>query len=231
MRAVPPLRERPAWAALERHHATIADTTLRDLFADDPARGERMTVEDAGLFLDYSKNRVTDETISLLLRLAEESGLAQRREAMFSGARINTTEDRAVLHTALRAPRTARVMADGVDVVPGVHEVLERMAVFADGVRSGSWVGHTGRPIKAVVNIGIGGSDLGPVMAYEALRAYSQRDITFRFVSMLRWIVRSQSSGLRHSGQHHAVTFRYACDRKLRDARVGDCFEMTFGPA
>jgi glucose-6-phosphate isomerase len=183
MRGVPPLRERPAWAALERHHATIADTTLRDLFADDPARGERMTVEDAGLFLDYSKNRVTDETISLLLRLAEESGLAQRREAMFSGARINTTEDRAVLHTALRAPRTARVMADGVDVVPGVHEVLERMAVFADGVRSGSWVGHTGRPIKAVVNIGIGGSDLGPVMAYEALRAYSQRDITLRFVS------------------------------------------------
>jgi glucose-6-phosphate isomerase len=180
---LPPLRQRPAWAALERHSETIADTQLHDLFADDPARGERMNVEDAGLFLDYSKNRLTDDTIGLLVQLAEESGLAQRREAMFRGDHINSTEDRAVLHTALRAPRGTPVMVDGVDVVPGVHEVLDRMAAFAEGVRDGSWTGHTGRPIKAVVNIGIGGSDLGPVMAYEALRSYSQRDFTFRFVS------------------------------------------------
>jgi glucose-6-phosphate isomerase len=180
---IPPLRERPAWTALEGHHADLEDAHLRDLFAADPGRGERLTAEGAGLFLDYSKNRLTDETIGLLVRLAEESGLAPRREAMFSGAHINTTEDRAVLHTALRAPRDAVVSVDGVDVVPAVHEVLDRMAAFAEGVRDGSWTGHTGRPIKAVVNIGIGGSDLGPVMAYEALRAYSRRDITFRFVS------------------------------------------------
>ena len=178
-----PLRERPAWRALERHHAAIAGTHLRDLFDADPARGEHLSEEAAGLFLDYSKNRITDETVGLLVRLAEESGLAGRREAMFRGEHINTTGDRAVLHTALRAPRGSQVMVDGVDVVPGVYEVLDRMAAFAEGVRAGSWTGHTGRRIKAVVNIGIGGSDLGPVMAYEALRAYSQRDITFRFVS------------------------------------------------
>jgi glucose-6-phosphate isomerase len=181
--AVAPLQERTAWAALERHHALVGNEHLRDLFAGDPARGERMTAEGAGLFLDYSKNRLTDETIGLLVELADESGLLAHREAMFRGDHINSTEDRAVLHTALRAPRDTQVVVDGVDVVPAVHEVLGRMAVFAEQVRDGSWTGHTGRPIKAVVNIGIGGSDLGPVMAYEALRSYSQRDITFRFVS------------------------------------------------
>jgi len=180
---IAPLREREAWQTLERHHAAIGADHLRDLFAADPDRGERMTAEGAGLFLDYSKNRLTDETIGLLVDLATESGLPAHREAMFRGEHINVTEDRAVLHTALRAPRDAHLVVDGVDVIPAVHAVLDRMVAFADGVRDGTWTGHTGRPIKAVVNIGIGGSDLGPVMAYEALRAYSQRDITFRFVS------------------------------------------------
>ena len=181
--SIEPLRGRAAWLALERHRAAYDGQHLRDLFAADPARGERLTAEGAGLFLDYSKNRLTDETIGLLVQLAEESGLQERRDAMLRGERINVTEDRAVLHTALRAPRDAHVVVDGVDVIPAVHAVLERMADFADRVRAGTWTGHTGRPIKAVVNIGIGGSDLGPVMAYEALRAYAQRDITFRFVS------------------------------------------------
>jgi glucose-6-phosphate isomerase len=180
---VPPLRERPAWRELERHHGEIERRHLRELFADDPARGTRLTAEGAGLYLDYSKNRVTDDTVALLLRLAEESGLAERREAMFRGEHINITENRAVLHVALRMPRERSLVVGGVDVVKEVHEVLDRMASFSERVRSGEWKGHTGRPIRNVINIGIGGSDLGPVMAYEALRFYSKRDMTFRFVS------------------------------------------------
>jgi glucose-6-phosphate isomerase len=180
---VPPLRERPAWTALESHHAEIAKRHLRDLFSEDPERGTRLVAEGAGLHLDYSKNRVGDETMSLLLRLAEESGVADRREAMFRGEHINATEDRPALHVALRMPRESSLVVDGVDVVKQVHEVLDRMASFSDRVRDGEWRGHTGKRIRNVVNIGIGGSDLGPVMAYEALRFYSERDMTFRFVS------------------------------------------------
>ena len=178
-----PLRRRPAWQALERHHASIRDTHLRDLFAADPGRGDRMWLEAAGLYADYAKQRVNDETLLLLTGLAQESGLRDAIEAMFRGDRINRTEDRAVLHTALRAPRDAVVEVDGENVVPAVHEVLDRMAGFAERVRTGTWTGHTGKRIRAVVNIGIGGSDLGPVMAYEALRHYAQRDLTVRFVS------------------------------------------------
>ena len=181
--AVPPLRERPAWAALDAHYEAIRDTHLRELFAADPGRGERMTAEGAGLYLDYSKNRVTDETLALLLALAEQSGLGERTQAMFAGEKINVSEDRSVLHVALRMPSGASLIVDGVDVVRQVHEVLERMGTFAEKVRSGEWLGHTGRSIRNVVNIGIGGSDLGPVMAYEALRHYSARGLTFRFVS------------------------------------------------
>ena len=181
--ATAPLRQRTAWKALEAHYARIKDRHLRDLFAQDPGRGERLTLEGAGVFLDYSKNRITDETAQLLVQLAEESGLPQRIEAMFSGEKINITEDRAVLHTALRAPKGARIEVDGKDVVPEVHAVLDRMSEFSNEVRSGKWTGHTGKPIRNVINIGIGGSDLGPVMAYEALRHYSRRDMTFRFVS------------------------------------------------
>jgi len=177
------LTKRPAWKALIDHHQRIRSVHLRELFASDPLRGERLTAEAADLYLDYSKNRVTDETIGLLLRLAEECGLAERIEAMFSGQKINVTEHRAVLHVALRAPKNEHIFVDGVDVVPEVHAVLNRMAAFSDEVRSGRWHGHTDRPIRNVINIGIGGSDLGPVMAYEALRHYSQRDMTFRFVS------------------------------------------------
>ena len=177
------LRELPAWQALERHAEELRATHLRDLFATDPGRAERLTIEAAGLFLDYSKNRVTDETMRLLLALAEEAGVAERREAMFSGERINLTEDRSVLHVALRMPRGSSLVVDGVDVVAQVHDVLDRMAGLAEAIRSGAWKGHTGRPIRNVVNIGIGGSDLGPVMAYGALRHYSRRDLTFRFVS------------------------------------------------
>ncbi|WP_200800341.1 glucose-6-phosphate isomerase [Jatrophihabitans endophyticus] len=178
-----PLTERPAWAALRAHHAEVGGRHLRELFADDPDRGTRLTLEAAGIYLDYSKNRITDETLRLLLQLAEESGLRERIDAMFAGEKINTTEDRAVLHVALRAPSGTRITVDGVDVVPAVHEVLGRMAEFAERIRSGRWIGHTGKPIRTIVNIGIGGSDLGPVMAYEALRHYSHRDLTFRFVS------------------------------------------------
>ncbi len=180
---VEPLTRRKAWKALETHAGKMRETHLRTLFAGDPKRGERMTVEAAGLFLDYSKNRVTDETLRLLLQLAEESGLKQRIEAMFRGDKINVTEKRAVLHVALRAPRSASILVDGENVVPQVHEVLDKMAVFANRIRSGAWTGHSGKPIKNIVNIGIGGSDLGPVMAYEALRHFSNRDLTFRFVS------------------------------------------------
>src|SRR3954463_2836402 len=179
----PSLTQRPAWAALRAHHAELADRHLRELFAEEPDRGERLTVESCGIYLDYSKNRVTDETLRLLRQLAAESGLAERIEAMFSGERINVTENRAVLHVALRAPAGANIQVDGVNVVPAVHEVLDRMAGVAKAVRGGRWQGHPGRPIRNVVNIGIGGSDLGPVMAYEALRHYSDRDLTLRFVS------------------------------------------------
>jgi glucose-6-phosphate isomerase len=178
-----PLRQRPAWKALEQHYSEIAGRQLRELFAEDPGRGERLTAEGAGLYLDYSKNRVTDETLRLLLQLAEESGLEQRRDAMFAGERINVSEDRSVLHVALRMPKDTSLVVDGVDVVAQVHEVLERMSDFAERVRSGEWKGFTGKAIKNVVNVGIGGSDLGPVMAYEALRYYTRRDLTFRFVS------------------------------------------------
>jgi len=169
--------------ALSEHHVRIRETHLRDLFAADPERGERLTLEAEGIYLDYSKNRVTDETIGLLVRLAEESGLRERIGAMFAGEKINVTEDRAVLHVALRAPKGERIAVDGIDVVPAVHEVLGRMGEFADTVRRGRWLGHTGKAIRNIVNVGIGGSDLGPVMAYEALRHYSARELTFRFVS------------------------------------------------
>jgi len=178
-----PLSERPAWKALGAHYQQIQGKQLKQLFADDPARGERFTVETGGIFLDYSKNRITDETLKLLIRLAEESGLTERIDAMFRGEKINITENRAVLHVALRAPKNESIFVDGEDVVPAVHAVLDKMAAFADRVRSGAWKGHTGKRIRNVINIGIGGSDLGPVMAYEALKYYSQRDITFRFVS------------------------------------------------
>jgi len=177
------LTSRKAWRALKDHSEQIRGVHLRQLFADDPKRGERMTVEAAGLFLDYSKNRVTEETLKLLVQLAEESGLKQRTEAMFSGEKINVTENRAVLHVALRAPRGASILVDGENVVPKVHEVLDRMTAFAKRVRGGEWKGQTGKRIRNVINIGIGGSDLGPVMAYEALRHYTQRDLMFRFVS------------------------------------------------
>jgi glucose-6-phosphate isomerase len=175
--------KRAAWKALESHYKTVSDLHLRQLFADDPDRGQRMAVEAVGLYLDYSKNRVTDETLKLLFQLAEESGLRARMEAMFSGEKINITEKRAVLHVALRAPKDASILVDGKDVVPEVHAVLDQMTAFSNRLRSGEWKGHTGKRIRNVVNIGIGGSDLGPVMAYEALRHYSERSMTFRFVS------------------------------------------------
>jgi glucose-6-phosphate isomerase len=178
-----PLTKRPAWKRLAAHAGTIRSKPLRRLFGDDPTRGRRLTAEAAGLFLDYSKNRVTDRTIALLVRLADESGLRGRIDAMFRGDRINVTENRAALHVALRAPRDASIVVDGKDVVPDVHAVLDRMAVFSERVRHGEWRGHTGRRIRNIVNIGIGGSDLGPVMACEALRHYSDRALTFRFVS------------------------------------------------
>jgi glucose-6-phosphate isomerase len=183
MTDVPPLRDRKAWQALERHYAEVGELHLRELFAADPGRGERLTAEAEGIYLDYSKNRVTDETMTLLLELAEESGVPQRRDAMFAGEHINVSEDRAVLHVALRLPRTASLVVDGQDVVREVHEVLDRMRAFADRLRAGDWTGHTGKRIRNVINIGIGGSDLGPVMAYEALRYYADREMTFRFVS------------------------------------------------
>jgi glucose-6-phosphate isomerase len=182
-KAIKPLMQRPAWKALAAHHKKIKGLHLRELFATDPKRGERLSVAAAGLFLDYSKNRVTEKTLDLLLKLADECDLKSRLKAMFSGEKINLTENRAVLHVALRAPRGARILVDGKNVVPEVHAVLEKMAAFARRIRSGEWKGHTGKSIRNVVNIGIGGSDLGPVMAYEALRHYSERSLTFRFVS------------------------------------------------
>jgi glucose-6-phosphate isomerase len=181
--SVLPLRQRPAWAKLEAHQKVIAGQSLRDLFAADSDRGERLTAEAAGIYLDYSKNRITGETLGLLLQLAEESDLRGRIDAMFAGEPINVSEKRAVLHVALRAPRGEVILHEGRDVVPDVHAVLDRMAAFSDQIRSGAWKGYTGKPIRTVINIGIGGSDLGPVMAYEALRHYSARDLDFRFVS------------------------------------------------
>ncbi len=178
-----PLTKRKAWMALRAHYERVRGIHLRDLFAEDRKRGERMTAEDAGIFLDYSKNRVTDETVKLLVQLAEESGLRQRIDAMFRGEKINITENRAVLHVALRAPKGTSIVVDGENVVPPVHAVLDKMAAFSNRVRSGEWKGHTGKRIRNVINIGIGGSDLGPVMAYEALKHYSDRSLTFRFVS------------------------------------------------
>src|SRR5215468_1653157 len=181
--AIKTLNRRPAWKALATHYKEMNDWHLRDLFADDPQRGERLTAEAIGLYLDYSKNRITKETVRLLAKLAEESGLRERIDAMFRGDKINITENRAVLHVALRAPRGTSIVVDGENVVPHVHTVLDKMADFSNRVRSGEWKGHTGKRIRTVINIGIGGSDLGPVMAYEALRHYSKRDMTFRFVS------------------------------------------------
>lgn len=178
-----PLLQRPAWKALQTHFEKVRNLHLRDLFASDPQRGQRMAVEAVGFYLDYSKNRLTDETIQLLLQLAEESGVRERAAAMFSGEKINVTENRAVLHVALRAPKGAVINVDGRNVVPDVHAVLDKMADFANCVRSGQWKGHTGKRIRNVINIGIGGSDLGPAMAYEALRSYSDRSLTVRFVS------------------------------------------------
>ena len=180
---IKPLTERPAWKALVDHYQELQKVHLRKLFADDPTRGERLAVEAAGLYLDYSKNRITDRTLELLVQLAEESGLSSRIAAMFSGEKINVTENRAVLHVALRAPDGANIVVDRENVVPEVHAVLDKMASFTDRVRSGAWKGHTGKSIKNVINIGIGGSDLGPTMAYEALKHYSKRSLTFRFVS------------------------------------------------
>ena len=182
-RPIAPCTQRAAWQALEAHYQRIRELHLRTLFAEDPPRGERMTAEAVGIYFDYSKHRITDETVKLLLHLAEESGLRGRIEAMFLGEKINVTEERAVLHVALRAPKGQSIVVDGEDVVPQVHAVLDKMADFSTRVRNGEWKGYTGKPIRTVINIGIGGSDLGPVMAYEALRHYSQRDLTFRFVS------------------------------------------------
>ena len=179
----PQLTTLTAWKALEAHYPKVRELHLRNLFADDPKRGERMTAEAVGIYFDYSKHRITDETLRLLLQLAEESGLRSHIDAMFSGEKINATEGRAVLHVALRAPEGQSIVVDGENVVPQVHAVLDKMAHFADRVRGGEWTGHSGKPIRNVINIGIGGSDLGPVMAYEALRHYSRRDLTFRFVS------------------------------------------------
>ncbi len=181
--SIPALRRRPAWASLEQHYQTVKDVHLRQLFAEDPKRGDGLAIEAAGIYLDYSKNRITDETLRLLLQLAEEAGLWDRIEAMFRGDSINVSENRAVLHVALRAPRGASIIHDGRNVVPEVHAVLDKITDFADRVRSGTWKGHTGKRVRNVINIGIGGSDLGPVMAYEALMHYSDRAIIFRFVS------------------------------------------------
>lgn len=183
MTAVAPLVTRGTWKALEAHYSNVRDLHLRALFADDPTRRDRMTLEAVGIYFDYSKNRITDETLSLLVQLAEESGLRDRIDAMFRGERINVTEKRSVLHVALRAPKTQSIIVEGEDVVPQVHAVLEKMTDFSNRLRNGQWKGHTGKPIRNIVNIGIGGSDLGPVMAYEALRHYSRRDLTFRFIS------------------------------------------------
>ncbi|WP_223839067.1 hypothetical protein [Saccharopolyspora pogona] len=189
--SITPLRQQPSWKALEQHHAEIGTVHLRELFAQDLGRGERLCAEAAGLYLDYAKNRVTGETMHLLCELARACGVEERRDAMFRGEHINVSEDRPALHVALRMPRGSSLVVDGVDVVAQVHSVLDRMAAFAQRIRSGGWKGHTGKPIRNIVNVGIGGSDLGPVMAYEALRHHTQRDLTFRFVSNVDALARS----------------------------------------
>ena len=181
--AIKPLTKRKAWNALKAHYKKIEPVHLRDLFQKDSSRGEKLNLDAIGVYLDYSKNRITEQTVRLLVELAKESGLRERIDAMFRGEKINITENRAVLHVALRAPKSESIVVDGKDVVPDVHAVLDKMSAFSNRVRSGEWKGHTGKRIRNIVNIGIGGSDLGPVMAYEALKHYSQRDLTFRFVS------------------------------------------------
>ena len=179
----PPLTHRPSWQKLEEHYLTARNLHLRTLFAEDPHRGERFALEAVGIYLDYSKDRVTGETIQLLLELAQSSGLRERIDAMFNGEKINVTERRAVLHVALRAPRDQSIIVDGQNVVPEVHAVLDKMANFSNRIRSGAWTGYTGKRIRNIINIGIGGSDLGPSMAYDALKYYSDRNLTMRFVS------------------------------------------------
>src|SRR5215472_779101 len=179
------LTQRPVWKELEEHYQNIRDVHLRTLFADDSERGQRLAIEATGIYLDYSKNRINDETMRLLLALAESAGLRERIDAMFSGEKINVTEGRAVLHVALRAPRDQSIVVDGENVVPKVHAVLDKMADFSDRVRSGAWTGYTGKRMRAIVNIGIGGSDLGPSLAYDALQYYSDRSLTMRFISNL----------------------------------------------
>ena len=225
--------ELPAWKALSAHFQKIDRLHLRELFAQDPKRGERLTVEAAGLYLDYSKNRITDETLALLLQLAEQSGLRARIDAMFGGEKINISEKRAVLHVALRAPKGQSILVDGENVVPQVHAVLDRMADFSNRVRSGAWNGHTGKPIRNIVNIGIGGSDLGPVMAYEALKHYSDRAMTFRFVSNVdgtdfaEAIARSRSGG---DAVHHLFQdFHHARDHDQRQERAQLVARGTWG--
>ena len=217
---IAPLTERQAWKALEAHHQNVRELHLRKLFADDPKRGERMTAEAVGLYLDYSKNRVTDETLKLLLQLAEESGLRARIDAMFRGEKINITENRAVLHVALRAPRGASIVVDGENVVPQVHAVLDKMADFSNRVRSGAWKGHTGKRIRNVINIGIGGSDLGPVMAYEALKHYSERghDVSLRF-QRRRHRLRGSCPGSRPGGDSFHYFFEDLHDAGDDDQR------------
>ena len=206
--SISPLRKRGAWSALEAHHQAMKGVHLRQLFARDPKRGERLAAEGAGVYLDYSKNRINDETLSLLLELAQECGLRERIDAMFRGDKINVSEGRAVLHVALRAPRGADIRVDGRNVVPEVHQVLDRMADFADRLRSGAWKGHTGKRIRNVINIGIGGSDLGPVMAYEALRHYSraEHDVPLR-LQCRRNGLRGGDAGSRCRGDavHHLL--------------------------
>ena len=207
---------RPIWKALEAHHRQIRELHLRKLFSDDPKRRERFTTEAVGLYLDYSKNRITDETLKLLLQLAEECGLRARIDAMFQGEKINITENRAVLHVALRAPKGASIVVDGENVVPQVHVVLDKMADFANGVRSGAWKGHTGKRIRNVINIGIGGSDLGPVMAYEALKFYSDRAMTFRFVSNIDGTDLAEPE-LKHDSSTNSLIHRY---RQLKKKKL-----------
>ena len=221
---IPPLRERPAYAALAAHQTEIADRHLRELFAEDVTRGERLRAEAVGLYLDYSKNRVTDETLRLLIELAEQSDLEHRRDMMFSGERINVSEDRSVLHVALRMPKGTSLIVDGIDVVTEVHEVLDRMAAFAETVRSGQWKGHSGKAIRNIVNIGIGGSDLGPVMAYEALRHYTD--------SRSHLPLRVECRRHRFRGGHsRPVGGGDAVHRVLQDVRnAGDVDECHIGP-
>ncbi len=219
---IKPLTQRKAWKALAVHHKKLEKLNLRQLFADDLKRGERLTVEAAGLFLDYSKNRITGETLKLLVALARESGLRASIRAMFRGEKINLTENRAVLHVALRAPKDASISVDGRNVVPEVHAVLNKMAAFSRRIRSGAWKGHTGKRIRNIINIGIGGSDLGPVMAYEALKYYSDHAMTFRFVSNVQRPKRPRlvAQGTRRQREGCGETFRGRLNQRREGIRV-----------